>query len=167
MNDPVSKKGSPPDREPGALRIVLIYLVTGGLWIVFSDNIASALVHDKAMLTTVSTLKEDPRFLTHGAILGIFGGAGTVAGWIGLTLAARDMLFSEWQKLEKRLRSLARDDDGVVLPDRQRPQHVPAVRTDHRSARIAASPGRGNLVSLQRRKQLNGLRRNRQSHPAK
>src|SRR3954468_12773622 len=28
-------------------------------------------------------------------------------------LAARDTLFSEWQKLEKRLRSLARDDDRV------------------------------------------------------
>ena len=43
-------------------------------------------------------------------------------------LAARDMLFSEWQKLEKRLRSLARDDDRVW--------------------RLMTTPGVGTIIAL-------------------
>ena len=43
-------------------------------------------------------------------------------------LAARDMLFSEWQKLEKRLRSLARDDDRV--------------------RRLMTTPGVGTIIAL-------------------
>src|SRR3954451_424173 len=43
-------------------------------------------------------------------------------------LAARDTLFSEWQKLEKRLRSLARDDDRV--------------------RRLMTTPGVGTIVAL-------------------
>jgi transposase len=43
-------------------------------------------------------------------------------------LAARDTLFSEWQKLEKRLRSLARDDDRV--------------------RRLMTTPGVGAIVAL-------------------
>src|SRR4051794_36379923 len=43
-------------------------------------------------------------------------------------LAARDTLFSEWQKLEKRLRSLARDDDRV--------------------RRLMSTPGVGTIVAL-------------------
>ena len=43
-------------------------------------------------------------------------------------LAARDTLFSEWQKLEKRLRSLARDDE--------------------RARRLMTTPGVGTIVAL-------------------
>jgi len=43
-------------------------------------------------------------------------------------LAARDMLFSEWQKLEKRLRSLARNDDRV--------------------RRLMTTPGVGTIIAL-------------------
>src|ERR687883_215951 len=43
-------------------------------------------------------------------------------------LAARDTLFSEWQKLEKRLRSLARDDNRV--------------------RRLMTTPGVGTIVAL-------------------
>ena len=43
-------------------------------------------------------------------------------------LAARDTLFSEWQKLEKRLRSLARDDERV--------------------RRLMTTPGVGTIVAL-------------------
>ena len=43
----------------------------------------------------------------------LVAGLATLSRIAKAMLAARDTLFSKWQKLEKRLRSLARDDDRV------------------------------------------------------
>ena len=40
-----------------ALKIVLIYILVGGLWILLSDRIVEALVSDKRTLTDVNTAK--------------------------------------------------------------------------------------------------------------
>ena len=44
-------------QNSGAFRIAFIYLVIGGLWILFSDKIAEAIAQDRSTLTTISTLK--------------------------------------------------------------------------------------------------------------
>src|SRR3954452_13557603 len=55
-------------------------------------------------------------------------GHATLSTLVESLLAARSALFSEWQKLEKRLRSLARDDDRV--------------------RRLMTTPGVGTIVAL-------------------
>ena len=46
-----------PERRLSAARIAAIYLVTGALWILFSDRLLSALSDDPALLTRLGTAK--------------------------------------------------------------------------------------------------------------
>lgn len=50
-------KGYPADSRTVAVRIVLVYAVIGGLWILFSDRLLSVLVTDPALLTRLQTAK--------------------------------------------------------------------------------------------------------------
>jgi len=43
--------------DGGALRIAAIYLIVGGLWILFSDEIVSNITNDPAVLTQISIYK--------------------------------------------------------------------------------------------------------------
>ncbi len=48
---------TPIDPSSGAFRIAGLYLLIGGLWILFSDQVAAAIAHDTMGLTLLSTLK--------------------------------------------------------------------------------------------------------------
>lgn len=53
----ITKSNSPFKELSGPLRIVVIYAIVGGLWILFSDNLLVTLVKDPARLTHIQTFK--------------------------------------------------------------------------------------------------------------
>ncbi len=56
MNDILQNEGKKLSNSY-AMRIALLYLLIGGIWIVFSDNVINYFVQDPAMLTEVQTAK--------------------------------------------------------------------------------------------------------------